>query len=246
MTIKTTIKGIILSLLVAVPAAQAAVLTFDEPGFVHGTVIDNEYEPLVTISANNTGGGAHLAVAFDSSLSNTLDGDLEAPFFQTQADLTNGLNPFNPGNILIIQENNSGCGDGICDTPDDEGSRPAGKITFAFTQAIELLSLDFFDIETAEDGSKLTNRIDVWDFDTNVATTVAYTPDTGGDNLWAQVLFDSTTHPELLNIGQIDVYFGGSGALDNLTYSVVPVPAAFWLFGTALIGFIGYSRRRSV
>jgi len=26
----------------------------------------------------------------------------------------------------------------------------------------------------------------------------------------------------------------------------VPVPAAFWLFGTALIGFIGYSRRRSV
>ncbi len=28
--------------------------------------------------------------------------------------------------------------------------------------------------------------------------------------------------------------------------SVIPVPAAFWLFGTALIGFIGMSRRRSV
>ena len=26
----------------------------------------------------------------------------------------------------------------------------------------------------------------------------------------------------------------------------VPVPAAFWLFGTALIGFIGYSRRRNL
>ena len=28
--------------------------------------------------------------------------------------------------------------------------------------------------------------------------------------------------------------------------SVVPVPAAFWLFGTALIGFIGFSRRTKV
>jgi hypothetical protein len=28
--------------------------------------------------------------------------------------------------------------------------------------------------------------------------------------------------------------------------SVVPVPAAFWLFGAALIGFIGFSRRTTV
>jgi hypothetical protein len=28
--------------------------------------------------------------------------------------------------------------------------------------------------------------------------------------------------------------------------AVVPVPAAFWLFGTALIGFIGFSRRTKV
>lgn len=28
--------------------------------------------------------------------------------------------------------------------------------------------------------------------------------------------------------------------------SVVPLPAAFWLFGTALIGFIGFSRRRKI
>ena len=26
----------------------------------------------------------------------------------------------------------------------------------------------------------------------------------------------------------------------------IPVPAAFWLFGTALIGFVGYSRRRKI
>ena len=28
--------------------------------------------------------------------------------------------------------------------------------------------------------------------------------------------------------------------------SVVPVPAAFWLFGTALLGFIGFSRRTNI
>jgi hypothetical protein len=41
-------------------------------------------------------------------------------------------------------------------------------------------------------------------------------------------------------------------AMDNLTIgsmnpvSAVPVPAAVWLFGTALIGFVGMSRRRKV
>ena len=32
----------------------------------------------------------------------------------------------------------------------------------------------------------------------------------------------------------------------EVTPAVVPVPAAFWLFGTALIGFIGISRRTRV
>ena len=34
--------------------------------------------------------------------------------------------------------------------------------------------------------------------------------------------------------------------VDNFSISPVPVPAAFWLFGTALIGFVGYSRRRKI
>ncbi len=31
-----------------------------------------------------------------------------------------------------------------------------------------------------------------------------------------------------------------------ITASVVPVPAAIWLFGTALVGFLGFSRRRNL
>jgi len=38
-----------------------------------------------------------------------------------------------------------------------------------------------------------------------------------------------------------DGYFG-----PNLRVSAVPVPAAIWLFGTALIGFVGFSRRRKI
>ena len=44
----------------------------------------------------------------------------------------------------------------------------------------------------------------------------------------------------------------GFVAVDNLTFTgsvsipAVPIPAAFWLFGTALIGFVGISRKRKV
>ncbi len=48
-------------------------------------------------------------------------------------------------------------------------------------------------------------------------------------------------------------FIGSSGrqyiGLDNVSVlgaSAVPVPAAIWLFGTALLGFIGFGRRRSI
>ena len=46
--------------------------------------------------------------------------------------------------------------------------------------------------------------------------------------------------------------YGTTGALgisgiysDNFTVSPVPLPAAAWLFGSALLGFFGFSRRKS-
>lgn len=55
---------------------------------------------------------------------------------------------------------------------------------------------------------------------------------------------------------QIDLLTGGYGVMDNFKITAsdipggglnpVPVPAAFWLFGTALIGFVGISRKRKV
>lgn len=234
------IRSALAAMLLLAPAAQAGVLTFDEAVFGHGTVVNNQYTPLVTISAINIGGGPNLAVAFDSTLSGTLDPDLEGLFDSNNAALADD---FDPGNILILQENDTGCGDGTCNRPDDEGDRPAGILSFQFSQAIELLSMDFFDIESAEDGATPNNRIRLFDTsNTEIFANTFYTPDTGGDNMWDQVLFAQG----ISGVGRIDVYLGGSGAVDNLVYSVVPVPAAVWLFGSALLGFIGFSRRTSL
>jgi hypothetical protein len=46
----------------------------------------------------------------------------------------------------------------------------------------------------------------------------------------------------------MDLWEGGQDDIVALSISVspVPVPAAVWLFGTALIGFVGMSRKTSV
>ena len=62
-----------------------------------------------------------------------------------------------------------------------------------------------------------------------------------------------TTFSETLSLVAGDYIFTFSGfALDSasadydLTMSAVPLPAAAWLFGSALLGFVSYSRRRKV
>jgi hypothetical protein len=247
MTKTSIIKAVLTSLIFAVPAAQAVVIDFN--GFANGTIMDDEYAIShgLTISAVNKSTGPNLAVIFDTTPSDpnssnfSADPDLIGPFDSINPALADG---FDPENVLIIQENSSGCDLLSCSRPDDEGSRPAGIISFQFAKAIELLSLDFFDIETAEDGATPDNRIRLFDSEiggNEIAANTYYTPNTNGDNLWNQILFNGVT-----GVRRIEVYFGGSGALDNLKYNVVPVPAAFWLFATALIGFIGFSRRTSI
>jgi hypothetical protein len=55
-----------------------------------------------------------------------------------------------------------------------------------------------------------------------------------GDDLWVQLGFGSYAKYHAYN------------SAEYLKASVVPVPAAIWLFGTALIGFVGMSRRTKV
>jgi len=52
------------------------------------------------------------------------------------------------------------------------------------------------------------------------------------------------------NLSGLDISFDGSTYfapfdMDNVEMSLVPVPAAVWLFGSALVGLAGWSRRRN-
>ncbi len=60
------------------------------------------------------------------------------------------------------------------------------------------------------------------------------------DGFWVQLGFGSDFHTDGRNTAE------RLTAQLNVSVSAVPVPAAFWLFGTALIGFIGMSRRTRV
>ena len=74
-----------------------------------------------------------------------------------------------------------------------------------------------------------------------------------GNHQPARYLFDLTMNGLFWN-GTDDLvladFWPGAGSISNFaiygTASPIPVPAAIWLFGTALIGFIGFSRRTVV
>lgn len=74
-----------------------------------------------------------------------------------------------------------------------------------------------------------------------------------GNNSPARYLFDLTMNGLFWN-GTDDLvlsdFWPGQGSISNFaiygTASPIPVPASIWLFGTALIGFVGMSRRRKV
>ena len=219
--------------------SSAAVIDFE--GFGPGQIIDSEYAPDVVITGINSSDGPDIAVIFDTRDQNPAgeDFDLVAPFDSENPDLPD---EYSPGNVLIIQENEDSCnfGSGFCAVPDDEGSNPAGLIELVFNQDIILETIDFFDIELEENDGNPNSRIHLYDaLGNEIQRGMWFVPSTGGDNLWNQLDFEGVAP-----VRRIVIELAGSGAIDNITYQVVPVPAAAWLFGSA-IGLLGWMRLRS-
>ena len=207
-------------------SVAASAVTLDFEGFADGQVMDDEYQAahgVEIFAANLALDERRRAVIYDTTPPQGRDPDLEAPF-------QGALGPANPGNVLIIQENNDGCGDGICNRPDDRAA--GGYLVFAFDNAVAVQSIDIFDTEEA--GGQLL----FLDAAGNVFETVAIP--TIGNGEWQQVLFNGGKGIE--GVSFFAVKLKGSGAIDNLTY--VPVPASVWLFGSAL-AFLGARRRRA-
>jgi hypothetical protein len=68
--------------------------------------------------------------------------------------------------------------------------------------------------------------------------------------LGVDILLNNSQEANLLSgdwyVNVHTVNFGGGEIRGQVLVNAVPIPAAIWLFGTALIGFVGISRRRKV
>lgn len=206
--------------------AWSFVIDFDTDGngnaITEGQVIDNEYFSGIPgasgltayFSAINLSSGPDLAVVYDSDPGTGRDPDLEAPFTNVlNGDgITNGTT-LNPGNVLILQENDWGCSGPnptFCSHPDDEGSRPAGSFEITFNEEITLESIDLFDIEWVElGGIKLYNASDVLLASYDITGT-------GGDNTYTTLSLLTD------NVARMTIDMGGSGAIDNIVGSYTP------------------------
>jgi len=127
---------------------------------------------------------------------------------------------------------------GVCPTANCSGSsadnQQAGEtIIMSFLEATNILDLVIIGNHTAA----ADNAVLIWKTDNQSGQFSI-----GGSNLTLHAL---TGHgfSEWTNSLEYTIE-GGEMYLASLT--TVPVPAAIWLFGTALIGFVGMSRRTKV
>jgi len=117
-------------------------------------------------------------------------------------------------------------------------------LTLIFDTAVRITSIEFLDLYIGTQTEQATVTIDGGASDSVNATG------TSGDGGYANLDFLA-----FVGAGQsieftANSFFGDDGnndyAFAAITVSAVPVPAAIWLFGTALIGFVGMSRRTKI
>ena len=167
----------------------------------------------------------------------------------------------NRDGILSIDEAPSGLGDSLLTDPDDEGNRPAGSISFDFGAApLRNFGFSLLDVEgiLEEAGSVDFTGLDHGTGD-SIVITIGFSEFTDSTSPFYQagVVFGNNTanHIDPLSIAalglvQIDavtINMGGSGGIDNVNFAglaVIPLPAAFWLFCSALIGMAVIRRRK--
>ena len=231
------IAGLILPL-----HASATTVTFDaDASLVHGRVVDSDFagQGITSITTTNIGGGPSLGVIYDSDFGGpTTDPDPLNPWAgRNIAGATDN------GNLLIIQENSTGCGDDICNDPDDEGSRPAGSFDILFALPQASFGFDLLDVEdtTNENGSIVfydglsTFSISWSDFEAGSGSAFEVAGMVFGNNFGNRIPEITAGDVGLTKFDRVVINMGGSGAIDNLVFTPEPGTVLLIVGGLALL-----------
>lgn len=246
------------------PAAQISATFFEG---THGEVITNKF--LATygfnVSAVNVGGGPNKAIIFDSRKRGTADPDLEGWNAQVNPPQgpewpignIKGKNDF--GKLLIIAENDLDANhNGLIDSPDDEGSRPAGRIIFDFRVPTLEFGLGVMDIEGPTEFGANSGYIMTFEgVDTlgrGASAQIGFgqfiTPGNPfydptivfGDHSANRIKPILASQVGMAGFSRVVVDLGGSGALDDIKVNYIPEPAG--IFAAAAVAFGAMLRRR--
>lgn len=128
----------------------------------------------------------------------------------------------NFGNFLIISEDNN-----FLD-PDDNAL--GGDIVFSFDSLVSNISIDVLDVEN---GGPMDNWVSAILDGVEVSRIFVSSLDNA---------FDTAIFATDLVADQIIIHLHGSGAVDNLSFTPIPIPAALLLFFTGLLGLFGYRK----
>ncbi len=235
----------------AAPNARAGIVDFED--LAHGMIVNTQYGSTLglTISADNVGGGPDLAVVFDSTIrGSTPDPDLVGPPAPEDWDRGNLAPDTVLGLMLIIAENDRDRDDdGVLDNPDDEGSRPAGSIYFDFDQPVHSFGFDLVDVEGPAEYGRDSGYFAVF-YDPQGAQLARvgfsqfvtpgdpfYDPTIEfGNNSANRIQPIGASQFGLASFGRVQINLGGSGAVDNLTFST---PAPTGLVGLLAVLLVG-------
>jgi hypothetical protein len=229
------------------PTAAPA-LTLDFEDRAHGDVVSDQYQGVgVDIVVDNVNRDHDTGVAFDTGTSGNVDVDLEGPFS------VGNLAGLDVGRILVINQNDEGCSDGVCDVPDDEGRRPAGTITLDFDFLLSSFGLDLIDIDntTVEQGSIAffvggtpLLAVDFQSLFCPSGSGVLCDPTLVAGNHSANRVQAFTEQVVGGTFDRVVIAMGGSGGVDNLVATPVPEPATLALAAPALALLALAARRK--
>ena len=240
-----------------VSAAPISELLIDFEGSFYGTNPISSFEDTTGAVTGDimVDSATKQAWIYNTDPPNGEDKDLENPFYNAaNYDSGNGRDDFNDNdlsgltlkddfdNVLIIQEPSAPGDSDPATNPDDDAK--GGTIIFDFDIAVTLLSIDLLDASEGNVTLQLTNSAGTTETFKNL-----HNSDSGNSTPnWYETVFFNTGVSDVL---QLKVQMANvSGAIDNIVIdsssvpqNVVPIPAAAWLFASAL-GLFGYLGKR--